>query len=89
MYATAHIVLEERPNVCVLPLSAVVREGENAFCWMARDGKATRVAIVLGLQAGSDVEVVSGLQGDELVVQTRAASLQEGQAVEVAEPERQ
>ena len=33
MYATAHILLRERPNVYVLPLSAIVHQGKQAFCW--------------------------------------------------------
>ena len=40
-------------------------------------------AITLGLQVGNDVEVTSGLKGDELVVQSQTASLQEGQPVEL------
>jgi HlyD family secretion protein len=84
MYATAHILLQERPKVHVLPLSAIVREGKRAFCWVAKDGQATRIPITLGLQVGNEVEVASGLKGDELVVQSPPGSLQEGQSVEVA-----
>ena len=86
MYATAHIVLQERPDVFVLPLSAVAGAGKQTFCWTVQDGRATRSAIGLGLQVGSEVEVISGLSGSELVVQAPAASLQEGQAVEVTAP---
>ena len=86
MYATAHIVLQERRNASVLPLSAIVREGKQAFCWAVRDGKATRLPIGLGLQVGSDAEVVSGLNETDVVVQSPAASLHEGQPVEVAGP---
>ena len=87
MYATAHILLQEHPDVYVLPLSAVVREGKQAFCWTVQDGRAVRTPITLGLQVGNDVEVVSGLKPDEMVIQSQAGSLQEGQAVEVAQPE--
>ncbi|MGO8688592.1 MAG: efflux RND transporter periplasmic adaptor subunit [Thermoguttaceae bacterium] len=87
MYATAHILLQERPNVYVVPLSAIVREGKQAFCWLARGGQAARTPITLGLQVGTDVEVVSGLKGDELVVQSQAGSLQEGQPVAVVQPD--
>ena len=86
MYATAHIVLQERPDVWVLPLSAIVREGKQAFCWVVKDGQAVRTPITLGLQVGSDAEVTSGLKGDELVVQSQTAALQEGRPVEVANP---
>ena len=87
MYATAHILLQERPDVYVLPLSAIVREGKQAFCWVVKGGQAARTPITLGLQVGNDVEVTSGLKGDELVVQSQAGSLQEGQPVEVAKPD--
>jgi HlyD family secretion protein len=83
MYATAHILLQERPNVYVLPLSAIVRDGKKAYCWVVSDGKAVRTPIAVGLQVNNDVEVVSGLKGDELVVQSQVGSLQDGQAVEV------
>jgi RND family efflux transporter MFP subunit len=86
MYATAHILLQERPNAYVLPLSAVVREGKQAFCWIARNGQAARVPIALGLQVANEVEVVSGLKGDELVIQSPSGSLQEGRPVEASRP---
>jgi len=87
MYATARILLQERPDVYVLPLSAIVRDGKQTFCWLAKEGKATRTAITLGLQVGTDVEVVSALKGGEVVVQSQAAALQEGGPVEIAPPE--
>lgn len=87
MYATAHILLQERPGALALPLTVITREGKQAFCWIVRDGHAVRVPITLGLQVGNDLEVTSGLQGDELVVQSPSAALQEGQSVEVAPPE--
>jgi len=84
MYATAHIVLEERPNVYVLPLSAIVRDGKQAYCWVVKDGVAKRTPITTGLQVGADAEVTAGLKGDEQIVQSQVAALQEGQPVEIA-----
>jgi RND family efflux transporter MFP subunit len=85
MYATVHILLQERPDVWVLPLSAIVREGKQAFCWVAKGGQAVRAPLTLGLQVGNDVEVVSGLKGQEAVIQVPGQSLQDGQPV-VAPP---
>jgi RND family efflux transporter MFP subunit len=86
MYATAHVLLKEHADVYVLPPSAIVREEKQTYCWVARGGRAVRIPIKLGMTAGDDVEVVSGLKGDDLVVQSPAASLQEGQSIEVAQP---
>jgi RND family efflux transporter MFP subunit len=82
MYATARIVLQESPDAIVVPLSAVVREGAIASCWIIRDGKAARIALVLGLQVGNEAAITSGLKGDEQVVQVPPGSLQEGQALQ-------
>jgi RND family efflux transporter MFP subunit len=86
MYATAHLRLQERAGACVLPLSAVLREGKQAFCWIAAGGHAVRTPIRLGLQVGDEVEVVSGLGGEEWVVRSQIGSLREGQPVELAQP---
>jgi RND family efflux transporter MFP subunit len=86
MYVTARIVLQERSDVCTLPLAAIVREGKQTYCWVVRDGRAARIPITLGLQVENDVEVLSGLTDDPWVVQSPAASLQEGRSVEVAQP---
>jgi RND family efflux transporter MFP subunit len=85
MYATAHILLQERPNVYVLPLSVIVREHQQAFCWVVKAGLAARTPITLGLQMGNDVEVTSGLKWDTLVVQSQPGALREGQPVEVTQ----
>jgi RND family efflux transporter MFP subunit len=86
MYATAHIVLQEVPDALVVPLSAVVRDGKQSACWVVRDGKASRVPTVAGLQVGNEVAISSGLKGDEQVVQTPPSSLKEGQSVEASPP---
>ena len=87
MYASAEIVLEQHPDVLVLPLSAVVTVGKQAFCCCVENDKIVRRPITLGLQAGQDVEVSDGLKGQEAVVQTQASALRAGQRVEVARPE--
>ncbi len=86
MYATAEIVLQERPDVLALPLTAVFMVDKRAFCCCVENGKIVRRAITLGLRTAQDVEVAEGLKGEELVVQAQAGSLQEGQPVEVAKP---
>ena len=46
-----------------------------------QDGKAHRAPVTTGLQVGDEVEVVSGLSGDEPVVRA-PPPLTEGQPVE-------
>jgi RND family efflux transporter MFP subunit len=88
LYAYATIVAEEHPDVLTLPATAVVSEQGKDFCVAVVDGKAARRSIALGLSDGTRTEVVSGLAGGEAVVKANAASLADGQPVEVLEPAR-
>jgi HlyD family secretion protein len=83
MYATVGITLEERPNALVVPASAVIYDGHDAFCYIVEDGKIARRPVKLGIRSGADVEVVEGLAGDELVVVLQPAAFKPGQAVEL------
>lgn len=86
LYAYASIVADEHPDALTIPASALAREGEMAYCFVARDGRAVRRPIEVGIVEGSNVEVASGLQPDEEVVKAGIASLSDGQPIEPAKP---
>jgi RND family efflux transporter MFP subunit len=86
MYANVTILLEQRPDVLSLPASAIVREGPDAYCCLVASGKIDRRRVELGLRSGDEIEIVSGVRGDELVVLARAESLRHGQPVDVSTP---
>ncbi len=86
MYATAEIVLRQRAGVIALPVAAVLKVGLQASCYGVENGRAVQKPITLGLQVADEVEVTSGLRGDELVIQSPVAALRPGQSVTVASP---
>jgi HlyD family secretion protein len=86
MYVDATIVLERHDDVLALPLTAVRIADGRATCFTISDGKLARQSIALGLSDGKEVEVTSGLTGDEVVVEKAAADLKEGQPGEAAGP---
>lgn len=86
MYATASILLAERDEVLTLPVTAVVRNGADAYCCQVVSGHIQRTPLVVGLRSGKEIEILSGLSGDETVVLLRADTLQDGQPVEVLPP---
>jgi HlyD family secretion protein len=84
MYVYATIVLERHQDVLTLPLSAVrTSEGEST-CFIFKEGKLAATSISLGISDGKQIEVTSGLTGDEVVVEKAAANLTEGQSAEAA-----
>lgn len=83
MHATVTILLDERSNAIALPISAIVRDGQKSYCCCVESGQIQRKPIILGLRDGNEVEVVSGLTGNESFVLAQAESLRQGQPVEV------
>jgi HlyD family secretion protein len=83
LYAYATVIVDEHKDVLTIPTTAMIQEKDNAFCVVVADGKAVRKRIEIGLSDGTRAEVVSGLEGSELVVKASAASLSDGQAVKV------
>jgi RND family efflux transporter MFP subunit len=83
LYAYATVVLEERMDARTIPTTSVFKVQDAPFCVVVSDKKAIRRPVVLGLSDGTRTEIVSGLEGTELVVKANAASLSDGQPVEM------
>jgi hypothetical protein len=85
MYATARLKVAERSNALTLPKTAVMTVDGKSFCHtIDADGRVVRTSIETGIRAGDEVEIVSGLAGDEQVIGVNAAAFREGQQVEIA-----
>jgi RND family efflux transporter MFP subunit len=78
------IVAETREAAVVVPAAAVVREGDEAFVYVSgADGKAHRQTVALGVSGGDEIEVVSGLKGDEALIVRGHHELPDGAAIAV------
>ncbi|HVC98779.1 MAG TPA: efflux RND transporter periplasmic adaptor subunit [Pirellulales bacterium] len=88
MYVYATVVLDERHEALSLPLTAVRRHEGNASCFCVEDGSLVEKPLEAGLSDGTDVEIVSGLGGDENVVQKVTPALAGGQRAEATPAEK-
>ena len=75
MTANAEIVLEEHPNVLIVPEAAIVYDaGKNPFVEVpdaAAAGGRRRVAVKLGVGSGTRTEIVSGVKAGDRVLLPR------------------
>ncbi len=86
-FVSARITIAELPDVISLPKTAVVTQEKQTYCFVvAVEGRLVRQPIELGLQAGTEFEVRSGLTGSEQVIGVNANAFREGQTVELAQP---
>jgi HlyD family secretion protein len=66
---TARLLIEERPNVVLLPRGPFVDSEGGRFAYVMQDGIAVRTPIKLGATSISAVEILSGVKpGDQVVI---------------------
>jgi RND family efflux transporter MFP subunit len=86
-YAEVHLKLPAPVAVFRLPASALMFRAEGLRIAVLRAGDTvTMIPVTLGRDFGTDVEILSGVSGDEVVIINPPDSLAEGQVVRVASP---
>ncbi len=79
------IEAERHAGVVLVPVAAIVREGDVAAVFVDSGGTARRHAVEVGLSDGTNVEIPSGVaEGDDVIVDGQAG-LPDGAPVTVAE----
>jgi len=83
MFARAELVKAVFRQALAIPLYAVITQSEERFVFVEKDGRAQRRNIQLGILAGWQVQVTSGLKPGERVIVVGHRFLDNGQAVKV------
>lgn len=82
MYAHVELVVAEAENALALPKAAViVIDGKTVCMTVSTDGIVTQKPVEVGLRTGTDVQITSGLNGNEEVISANAAAFKDGQRV--------
>jgi RND family efflux transporter MFP subunit len=69
---------ETHTDVVLVPASAVVREGEETAVFVVSGNKASRRAVMLGLETSDRAEIASGVKAGEAVITTGQNGLPDG-----------
>jgi membrane fusion protein (multidrug efflux system) len=78
-----NITTTSKPNAVVVKRKNILKEQEEYFVYIVKDGKAEKIKVVPGKQQGLDVEILEGLNpGEELVVEGQLL-LENGSKVKV------
>ena len=70
--------------VVLIPRAALRRDGQEAYVWTVADARAHRRAVTVGTELGDQVQIATGLTGDETLVVGDATAVRDGGAVRVA-----
>ncbi len=84
-YAEAHLKLPGDLATFTIPVNTLLFRSEGLRVASVQDGKATLLPLTIGRDFGSDVEVLTGLQGDESLIVNPPDSIVSGQPVRLAQ----
>ena len=81
MFIDARLATEVRPSAVVIPEDATLPIQGTTYVWVAKEGKASRRQVTLGVRTPGWVEVRSGVEAGEAVVVGGQERLAEGAPV--------
>jgi RND family efflux transporter MFP subunit len=85
-YVEVHLKLPSPVNTFTIPVNATIFKSAGLQVAVVKNGKTVSlIPVAPGRDFGSEIEIVAGLKGNELVVLNPADSLTEGAAVRVVE----
>jgi RND family efflux transporter MFP subunit len=64
-----------------VPSSSVFKDGDSSYVWRVRDERLERVAVSVGAERDGKIDVLSGINGGEIVVTQQIEGLAEGAPV--------
>jgi RND family efflux transporter MFP subunit len=82
-YLQAELEVANRKDVLALPRAAILTQDKRTFCLAVDDqGKVVQLPVQLGIQAGTEVEILSGPSGAEQIITANVGGFREGQIVQ-------
>ena len=82
MYADASLVVKERPNTLSVPVESIERQGTSATVFLVtKENQLQERQVQLGIETPDQVEVLSGLNENDLVVVGNRSQLRAGMTV--------
>jgi len=88
-FAQVHFKLNEARPALIIPVPTLIFRSEGLRVAIIQNEKARLVPITIGRDDGRTVEVVAGLQPNDLVIQNPPDSIIDGETVHVVKPEQQ
>jgi len=85
-YTEVHLQVPGQPSSYLVPVSALVFRSQGLQVAVVKNGAAALTPVTPGHDFGEKIEIVSGLQANDLVIVNPPDSLVTGQRVQVVQP---
>jgi len=85
-YAEVHFKVPGEASTYIVPVDTLLFRKEGLNVAVVENGKAKLVPVVAGRDFGTSIEIVSGLKGNESVIDSPPDSIVTGEAVHIGQP---
>jgi multidrug efflux pump subunit AcrA (membrane-fusion protein) len=83
-FLTVHLKLSSKTTTVVVPVNTLIFRAQGMQVAVVRDGKAVLAPVVIGRDYGTEVEVISGVNPQDEVIENPSDSLTNGTEVRLA-----
>lgn len=80
-YAKVSFPADARRDAILVPESSLLHEYDETFVFVLQNGKAKKQRVTLGVQTGAEREILSGLEGGDVLVVEGTHALSEGMGI--------
>jgi membrane fusion protein (multidrug efflux system) len=84
MFTRVNLITRDEKDALVIPEQAIVPQGDEQYVFRIVEGKAARVKVDIGQRRDGKVEVLKGLDVNDLVVTAGQLKLREGMPVTIS-----
>ena len=81
------LVTQKAENAMLIPVDAIYYSGGQSYVYLYQDGISVMVPVELGLADQENVQVLSGVSAEDLVISTWSSNLYEGAKVRLKDAE--
>jgi membrane fusion protein, multidrug efflux system len=81
MYASVQLEVERRQGALLVPAQALVVERAGSFVFVLVDNRAKKTPVRTGFNDGVNVEIIDGVNADQLLILAGKQTLKDGQSV--------
>ncbi len=83
MFANIHFVKEEKEGTYVLPRNVVLESANERYVFVADNGVARKAVVQTGIDNGKEIEVLSGINGEDNIIVKGQSYLSDGDKINV------
>jgi len=83
MTTDTNIIVAQHDNVNLLPATAVFTDHSTSYVWSVKQNVLRRTEVSVGINGDRQVEILKGLNADDLVVDIAQSTFRDGQRVKV------